>query len=206
MSYLHLWCHSPRLCYPWSLLKSLPHIPDFWCFCFKHICHPCHIWPTLDIRTASTIATSTVHSKLDYHNSLFLYIESTQFKCLQLIPSSLDRAVARMSEHNHITQTTPLAKLQSESTSNWHSAPYNPNNARTPNIFTNTLLSSQPTLPDHPVSDCLDPQSLCISSYPTEPYPKLCHVIGESATWFPHFFGSFAIVANHPWWPTIIWL
>src|ERR1043165_6001801 len=57
----------------------------------------------LDFKTASTIATSIVHSKLDYCNSLFLNLESTQLKCLQLIQNSLARAVIRTPKHQHIT-------------------------------------------------------------------------------------------------------
>src|SRR6218665_1664375 len=36
----------------------------------------------LDFKTASTIATSIVHSKLDYSNSLFLNLDSTQIQRL----------------------------------------------------------------------------------------------------------------------------
>src|SRR6218665_905541 len=36
------------------------------------------IRPKLDLKTASTIATSIVHAKLDYCNSLFLNIDVTQ--------------------------------------------------------------------------------------------------------------------------------
>ena len=38
------------------------------------------IRPMLDFKTASTIAISIVHSKLDYCNFLFLNLESTQLK------------------------------------------------------------------------------------------------------------------------------
>jgi hypothetical protein len=61
------------------------------------------IRPMLDFKTASTIATSIVHSKLDYCNSLFLNLESTQLKRLQLIQNSLARAVTRTPKHHHIT-------------------------------------------------------------------------------------------------------
>src|SRR6218665_3951481 len=42
--------------------------------CFMHIRDLRRIRPMLDLRTASTIATSIVHAKLDYCNSLFLNI------------------------------------------------------------------------------------------------------------------------------------
>src|SRR6218665_1332161 len=57
----------------------------------------------LDFKTASTIATSIVHSKLDYCNSLFLNLDSTQIQRLQLIQNSLARAVTRTPRHHHIT-------------------------------------------------------------------------------------------------------
>src|SRR6218665_416881 len=57
----------------------------------------------LDFKTASTIATSIVHSKLDYCNSLFLNLDSTQIQHLQLIQNSLARAVTRTPRHHHIT-------------------------------------------------------------------------------------------------------
>ena len=41
------------------------------------------IRPTLDLKTAFTFATSIVHAKLDYCNSLFLNIDVTQINRLQ---------------------------------------------------------------------------------------------------------------------------
>jgi len=64
----------------------------------------------LDFKTASTIATSIVHSKLDYCNSLFLNLDSTQIQRLQLIQNSLARAVTRTPRHHHITHV--LKSLQ----------------------------------------------------------------------------------------------
>src|SRR6218665_3549407 len=46
--------------------------------CFMHIRDLRRIQPMLDFKTASTIATSIVHSKLDCCNSLFLNLDSTQ--------------------------------------------------------------------------------------------------------------------------------
>jgi len=51
------------------------------------------IRPMLDLKTASTMATSTVHAKLDYCNSLFLNIDITQINRPQAIQNALDRAV-----------------------------------------------------------------------------------------------------------------
>src|SRR6218665_3222260 len=57
--------------------------------CFLHIRDLSRIRPMLDFKTASTIATFIVHSKLDYCNSLFLNLDSTQIQRLQLIQNSL---------------------------------------------------------------------------------------------------------------------
>src|SRR6218665_2813164 len=57
----------------------------------------------LDLKTASTIATSIVHAKLDYCNSLFLNIDLTQINRLQAIQNALARAVTKTPKHHHIT-------------------------------------------------------------------------------------------------------
>jgi len=54
--------------------------------------------------------TSIVHSKLDYYNSLFLNLDSTQIQRLQCIQSSLALNVARTTRHQHIT---PVPKSKS---------------------------------------------------------------------------------------------
>ena len=79
------------------------HISNLSRSCFMHIRDLRRIRPMLDSKTASTIATSIVHSKLDYCNSLFLNLDSTQIQRLQLIHSSLARAVTRMPWYHHIT-------------------------------------------------------------------------------------------------------
>src|SRR6218665_3503662 len=61
------------------------HISNLSHSCFMHIRDRRRIRPMLDFKTASTIATSIVHSKLDYCNSLFLNLDSTQIQRLQLI-------------------------------------------------------------------------------------------------------------------------
>src|SRR6218665_1378924 len=57
----------------------------------------------LDLKTASTIATSIVHAKLDYCNSLFLNIDVTKINRLQAIQNALARAVTKTPKHHHIT-------------------------------------------------------------------------------------------------------
>src|SRR6218665_1752023 len=58
------------------------HISNLSRSCFMHIRDIRRIRPMLDFKTASTIATSIVHSKLDYCNSLFLNLDSTQMQRL----------------------------------------------------------------------------------------------------------------------------
>src|SRR6218665_275335 len=79
------------------------HISKLYRSCFMHIRDLRRIRPMLDFKTASTIATSIVHSKLDYCNSLFLNLDSFQIHRLQLIQHSLERAVTRTPRHHHIT-------------------------------------------------------------------------------------------------------
>src|SRR6218665_2081557 len=56
-----------------------------------------------DLKTASTIATSIVHAKLDYCNSLFLNIDVSQINRLKAIQKALARAVTKIPKHHHIT-------------------------------------------------------------------------------------------------------
>jgi len=57
----------------------------------------------LDSTTACTIATSTVHSKLDYCNSLYYNLPKSQITRLQLIQNSLARAIVKAPKSCHIT-------------------------------------------------------------------------------------------------------
>ena len=54
-------------------------------------------------KTASVIATSLVHSKLDYCNSLYLNLPQKQLSRLQLLQNSLARAVTATPKTEHIT-------------------------------------------------------------------------------------------------------
>ena len=58
---------------------------------------------TLDLKTALVIATSLVHSKLDYCNSLYLNLPQKQISRLELLQNSLARAVTRTPKTEHIT-------------------------------------------------------------------------------------------------------
>ena len=70
--------------------------------CYSHICQLRCIRPYLDHKTGSTIATSIVHSKLDYCNSLYYNLPNTQLNCLQHIQNSLARAIVRAPKSSHI--------------------------------------------------------------------------------------------------------
>jgi len=72
------------------------------CCCY-HIREVRCLRPYLDFKTASTIATSIVHSKLDYCNSLYYNLPQSEIKKLQNIQISLARAVTRTPKSSHIT-------------------------------------------------------------------------------------------------------
>ena len=73
--------------------------------CFYHIRDLRRIRDTLDFKTASTIATALVHSKLDYCNSLYYNLPAYEIQRLQYIQNSLARAVCRKSKFTHISPT-----------------------------------------------------------------------------------------------------
>jgi len=59
--------------------------------------------PQSDLTTAKTIATSLIHSKVDYCNSLYLNLPRTQLDRLQLILNSAARALYRTPRFTHIS-------------------------------------------------------------------------------------------------------
>jgi len=71
--------------------------------CYYHIRQLRCIHPYLDSNTACTIATSIVHSKLDYCNSLYYNLPKSQITHLQQIQNSLARAVVKAPKCCHIT-------------------------------------------------------------------------------------------------------
>ena len=58
---------------------------------------------TLDSTTAKTIATSLIHSMVDYCNSLFLNLPRSQLDRLQLILKSAARSVTKTPRFTHIS-------------------------------------------------------------------------------------------------------
>jgi len=71
--------------------------------CSYHIRQLRCIRPYLDSTTECTIATSIVHSKLGYCNSLYYNLPKSQITRLQLIQNSLARAVVKAPKSCHIT-------------------------------------------------------------------------------------------------------
>jgi len=71
--------------------------------CYYHIRQLYCIWPYLDSSTARTIATSIVHSKLDYCNSLYYKLPKSQLSHSQQIQNSLAYTVAKATKSCYIT-------------------------------------------------------------------------------------------------------
>ena len=86
-----------------SSLTMSDHISSVSKSCFLSIRDLRRIRNTLDLRTAQTIASSLIHSKLDYCNSLFLNLPRTQLDRLQLILNSAARAVSGTPKFTHIS-------------------------------------------------------------------------------------------------------
>ena len=96
-----------------SNLSFSDHISYISKSCFSHIRDLRRIRSTLDHKTACTMATSLIHSKLDYCNSLYLNINSQQLNRLQLILNSAARAVTKNSKipsHYSSSEITSLAQ------------------------------------------------------------------------------------------------
>lgn len=77
-----------------STLSMSQHISSVSKSCFLSIRDLRRIRNTLDFTTAHTIATSLIHSRLDYCNALFLNLPQSQMSRLQLILNSTARAVS----------------------------------------------------------------------------------------------------------------
>jgi exonuclease III len=86
-----------------SSLTFSDHISSVSKSCFQSIRDLRRIRNTLDHSTAQTIATSLIHSKVDYCNSLFLNLPRCQLDRLQLILNSAARAVSKTPRFSHIS-------------------------------------------------------------------------------------------------------
>jgi len=80
------------------------HISSLSKSCFLSIRDLRRIRNTIDLPTvtAKTIATSLIHSKVDYCNSLYLNLPRTQLDRFPLILNSAARAVCRTPRFTHI--------------------------------------------------------------------------------------------------------
>src|SRR6218665_935489 len=100
-----------RVCAHTGHLTFADHITKLSQTCYMHIHDLRRLRPILDHKTACKIATSIVHSKLDYCNSLFYSINSSQIKRLQTIQNALARAVTKTPKHHHITSVLKITSL-----------------------------------------------------------------------------------------------
>ena len=94
-------CSSARnlgfVCYPsLSFSQQFPKISSS---CHYHIRDLRRIHNSLDHKTATTIATSLVHSRLNYCNSLYYSLPASQLYHLQLIQNALARTISRTLLH-----------------------------------------------------------------------------------------------------------
>ena len=88
-----------------SSLSFVKQISKLSSTCHYHIHDLCNIKHTLDFNTASTIATSLIHSHLDYCNSFYYFLPSFQLHHLKSIQNALGRAVSHTHLHAPITPT-----------------------------------------------------------------------------------------------------
>ena len=93
-----------------SNLSFSDHISYISKSCFSHIRDLRRIRNTLDPKTACTIATYLIHSKLDYCNSLYLNISSEQLNRLQLVLNSCCHKNSKIPSHYSSSQITSLAQ------------------------------------------------------------------------------------------------
>src|SRR6218665_1005720 len=90
------------------------HISNLSRSCFMHMMQHIRdfrrIRPMLDSKTASTVATSIVHSKLDYCNSLFLNLDSNQIHRIQKFTRTGCYQNTQASSYHSCPEITSLAK------------------------------------------------------------------------------------------------
>ena len=86
-----------------SHLSFSDHISSVSKTCFGHIRNLRRIRSSLDQSTATTIATSIIHSKLDYCNSLFVNLPKFELNRLQSILNTAARAITHTSKFSKIT-------------------------------------------------------------------------------------------------------
>ena len=105
---LSLQRYNPLRSQPWFYFRRTPYLLGsnhctFLLSCYYHIRELRCIHPYLDFKTASTIATSIIHSKLDYCNSLYHNLPNCQLNRFQQIQNYLARAAVKAPKSTHIT-------------------------------------------------------------------------------------------------------
>jgi len=93
-------------------LSFVQHISSISKSCFLNFRDLRRIRNTIDQTTACTIATSLIHSKIDYCNSFLLNLPATQTNRLRLVLNSAAHAVTKTLKFHHIT---PLLNLSTGS-------------------------------------------------------------------------------------------
>ena len=115
---------------------------------------------SLDHKTAATIATFLVHSRLDYCNSFYYSLPASQLHRLQLIQNALARAVSRTPLHSQISAVLHLLhwlKIEQRIKYKIISITHNLLHSATPsNLY--RLLNIQPTRPTRSAN--------CMSAHP----------------------------------------
>ena len=91
-----------------SRLSFTDHVSSISKACYCHSRNLRRIRSSLDQSTATTIATSMIHFKLDYCNSLFLNLPKFELNRLQSILNSAARAITNTSKFSKIT---PVLKI-----------------------------------------------------------------------------------------------
>ena len=101
--------HLTRLVTSVSYLTITHHVGSYF-LCILNLlsvfCDLRHIRNTLNSTTDKTIATSLIHTKVDYWNSLFLNLPRSQLDCLHLFLNSAAHVVSRTPHFTHILSIT----------------------------------------------------------------------------------------------------
>src|SRR6218665_1344891 len=165
-------------------LTFADHITKLSLICYMHIRDFRRLRQILDYKTACTIATSIVHSKLDYCNSLFYGINSSK-KRLQTIQNALARAVTKTPKHHHITpilKSLHWVKVLQSIHYKIASLTYNTLQTSQPSYIRNFSPSNhQGLLAHHHIFPCLALQSHPLLSSATAPLPTLHQLFGTDS-------------------------
>ena len=112
--------------------------------CYSYIRQLRCIRPYLDCETASTIAASIVHSKLDYCNSLYYNLPKSQINRLQQIQNCLARTMVKAPINlllSHLSSDLCTTGLRSTNALNINSFQLPTKFSQPANLTTYTILS-----------------------------------------------------------------